>query len=153
MNKRNAIRSSLLAVALVGAVAGSTLATAAVNFVGFGLAQGTMTGSVQFNTGEIKFQTKGDVIFKTARVEIAAGGTSGWHTHPGVVLVTVQQGAVTFYDQTCSSVVHVAGAVGASFVEADGDADDLNRQARVLVPEADYARAHRLFYAEREDEL
>ncbi len=33
------------------------------------------------------------------------------------------------------------------------DDGDLNRLARVLVPEADYARAHRLFYAEREDEL
>ncbi len=36
---------------------------------------------------------------------------------------------------------------------ADEDADDLNRQARVLVPEADYERAYQLFYAEREDEL
>jgi len=33
------------------------------------------------------------------------------------------------------------------------DDGDLSRQARVLVPEADYERAHRLFYAEREDEL
>lgn len=33
------------------------------------------------------------------------------------------------------------------------DADDLNRTAQVFVPEADYDRAHRLFYAEREDEL
>lgn len=33
------------------------------------------------------------------------------------------------------------------------DSDDLNRIAQVLVPEADYDRAHRLFYAEREDEL
>ena len=31
--------------------------------------------------------------------------------------------------------------------------DDLNRLANVFVPEADYERAHRLFYAEREDEL
>ena len=30
---------------------------------------------------------------------------------------------------------------------------DLNRPAKVLVPEADYDRAHQLFYAEREDEL
>ena len=33
------------------------------------------------------------------------------------------------------------------------DEDDLNRAAQVFVPEADYERAHRLFYAEREDEL
>lgn len=33
------------------------------------------------------------------------------------------------------------------------DEEDLNRAAQVFVPEADYDRAHRLFYAEREDEL
>ena len=33
------------------------------------------------------------------------------------------------------------------------DDGDLNRLAQVFVPEADYERAHRLFYAEREDEL
>lgn len=40
------------------------------------------------------------------------------------------------------------------FVEAGpADDDDLNRPARVLVPDADYERAHQLFYADREDEL
>ena len=40
------------------------------------------------------------------------------------------------------------------FVEpGPGREDDLNRPAKVLVPEADYERAHQLFYAEREDEL
>ena len=33
------------------------------------------------------------------------------------------------------------------------DDGDLNRPANVLVPEADYDRAHQLFYGEREDEL
>lgn len=33
------------------------------------------------------------------------------------------------------------------------DDGDLNRLAKVLVPEADYDRAHQLFYADREDEL
>lgn len=36
---------------------------------------------------------------------------------------------------------------------APEDPDDLSRPARVLVPAADYDRAHQLFYAEREDEL
>jgi len=40
------------------------------------------------------------------------------------------------------------------FVDASAPDDgDLNRPANVFVPEADYARAYQLFYAEREDEL
>ena len=33
------------------------------------------------------------------------------------------------------------------------DDNDLNRPARVFVPEKDYDRAHQLFYADRQDEL
>ena len=33
------------------------------------------------------------------------------------------------------------------------DDGDLNRPARVFVPAADFARAHQLFFTEREDEL
>ena len=33
------------------------------------------------------------------------------------------------------------------------DDGDLSRPAQVFVPEADYDRAHQLFYTEREDEL
>jgi hypothetical protein len=40
------------------------------------------------------------------------------------------------------------------FVDAtQPDDGDLNRPAKVFVPEADYDRAYQLFYAEREDEL
>jgi len=40
------------------------------------------------------------------------------------------------------------------FVEPGAaDDGDLNRPARVFVPETDYDRAYQLFYAEREDEL
>jgi hypothetical protein len=40
------------------------------------------------------------------------------------------------------------------FVDAVAPDDgDLNRLANVLVPEADYAKAHQLFFTEREDEL
>ena len=40
------------------------------------------------------------------------------------------------------------------FVDAtQPDDGDLNRPAKVFVPETDYDRAYQLFYAEREDEL
>jgi hypothetical protein len=41
-----------------------------------------------------------------------------------------------------------------NFVDATlPDDDDLSRPAQVFVLEADYPRAHQLFYTEREDEL
>ena len=41
-----------------------------------------------------------------------------------------------------------------AFVDPDLPEDgDLNRLAKVFVPEADYDRAHQLFYAGRDDEL
>jgi hypothetical protein len=41
-----------------------------------------------------------------------------------------------------------------AFVDPDlPDDGDLSRPAQVFVPEADYDRAFRLFYTEREDEL
>lgn len=33
------------------------------------------------------------------------------------------------------------------------DEGDLNRPTKVFVPEAEYDRAHKLFYSDREDEL
>jgi len=40
------------------------------------------------------------------------------------------------------------------FVDATAPDDgDLSRPAKVFVPEADYDRAYKLFYTEREDEL
>ena len=41
-----------------------------------------------------------------------------------------------------------------NFVDATmPDDGDLSRPTQVCVPEADYPRAHQLFYTEREDEL
>ncbi len=45
-------------------------------------------------------------------------------------------------------------AARAEFTEPGAvDDGDLDREMRVWVPEADYPRAHQLFYADREDEL
>ena len=120
---RKAIRSPLLALALIVVFAGTALATVASGFHPTLLARGTMSEEVHFNTGAVKFQTKGAVDFATATVSIAPGGSSGWHSHPGVVLVTVKSGTVTFYDEHCTGIQHAAGT---SFVES-GEGAGLGR--------------------------
>ena len=115
---RSALRSPLFALVLVAVFAGTAIATTASGFAATPLSRGTMSEPVHFNTGAVKFQTKAAVDVVTATVTVSPLGTSGWHTHPGIVLVTVKTGSITHYHETCVGTVHVAGT---SFVEAAGD--------------------------------
>jgi len=114
---RRAAHSLPLALGLAVVIAGTALATGASGFHGTPLARGTTAGSMQFNVGDVKFQTKGSVDFAQSTVTIDPLGNSGWHSHPGVVLVTVTSGTVTFYQSDCSFIRYPAGS---SFVESNG---------------------------------
>ena len=51
-----------------------------------------------------------DIVVRTN--DYAPGASTGWHTHPGPVFITVTQGEITFYevdDPTCSPKVVTAG--------------------------------------------
>jgi hypothetical protein len=61
---------------------------------------------------DVKLQAKDplDVVVRTH--DYAVDSSTGWHTHPGPVLITVAQGEVTFYeydDPTCTPTVVSAG--------------------------------------------
>lgn len=131
-----AIISPLLAVALIVMFAGTALATAANGgFHATPLSRGTLSESVHFNTGAVKFQTKGSVDVAEATVTLDPLGSSGWHEHPGVVLVTVKSGTVTFYDQNCSPTIH---ATGTTFVEVAGDGPGVARNESATIPAVVY---------------
>jgi hypothetical protein len=50
------------------------------------------------------------------------GGYSGWHHHPGIVIVTVASGDVTFTNSDCSSTTYGPGLpAGSVFVEGGDD--------------------------------
>ena len=112
-----AARSASLATVLLALFVGTVIATSASGFHGTPLARGTTAGAVQFNVGDIKVQTKSQVDIAHATVTIDPLGSSGWHSHPGVVLVTVASGTVTFYNADCSFNTYSAGA---SFIESNG---------------------------------
>ncbi len=43
------------------------------------------------------------------RVTIAPGGNSGWHGHPGTVVIYVESGTLTFVDGNCAKTTYTAG--------------------------------------------
>jgi hypothetical protein len=119
----NWLRSPLLATILVLMFAGTAFATVASNFSPTLTSRGTLNHDMHINTDAIKFQTKGDVDLVTATVNFGASGSSGWHSHPGIVLVTVQSGSLVVYDATCAATNQPAGS---AFVES-GDSPLLVR--------------------------
>lgn len=128
--RMRATRSASLATVLLALVAGTVFATGATGFHGTPLARGTTAAAMQFNVGDIKFQTKAAVDFAHATVTIDPLGSSGWHSHPGVVLVTVASGTVSFYAADCSLNTYPAGT---SFVDSNGTAG-LARNESVATP-------------------
>lgn len=130
-----ATRSLLLVLTLIVVSAGTALATTASGFNPALLSRGTVSESVHYNTGEVKFQTKGPVDLVTQTITFDALGSSGWHAHPGVVLVTVKSGSLVRYDEDCTSIVYPAGS---AFTES-GDHAGLVRNESTTAPAVVYA--------------
>jgi Cupin domain len=100
-------------------IVGAALATPGVGVLGAPVhARGTNSDELNIHSAAgIKLKTKGALDFVTQQITIAPGGTTGWHSHPGPVLVTVKSGALTVVyadDPTCQGRTFSAGQ---SFVD------------------------------------
>ena len=61
---------------------------------------------------DVKLEAKNPLDVVVREHVYAVDSSTGWHTHPGPVLITVVQGEVTFYeydDPTCTPTVVTAG--------------------------------------------
>jgi hypothetical protein len=105
-------------VVVIGSLAGVAFASLGSGFTQTTIATGHFNESVHINSDRVKFQTKDATVFRTQKVDVAAGGFSGWHHHPGVILVSVTAGAVTVHDADCTSTTYGPGQpAGSAFVE------------------------------------
>jgi quercetin dioxygenase-like cupin family protein len=79
-----------------------------------------LLGQVDVKHNDIELEAEGDASadVAVATLTFKPGASSGWHHHPGVVVVVVESGTITFYDEHCNSEVHEAGD---AFVEASDD--------------------------------
>ena len=106
-------------VAVLSLLGGVALATPGVGIVGAPVhARGTNADLLNIHSkAGIKLKTKSSLDFVTQQITIAPGGTTGWHSHPGPVLVTVKAGTLTLVyanDPTCAGRTYHAGE---SFVD------------------------------------
>lgn len=98
------------------------------------LAAGGLNEAAQVNHDMIKFQTKDPTALRVQRLTFAAGGTTGWHHHPGTVTVTVQSGSVTLWHIDCSKETYGPGLPnGNVFVEGDDNAHQATSESGATV--------------------
>ena len=113
---RRAILLVAVGVTVLALVVGAALATPPKDATTTPLTRATLGN----------FEAKGDGIeveserhsadIAIAKVVIEPGGSTGWHHHPGVTLVSIASGTVTEYDKKCEKSVHKAGE---GFVESN----------------------------------
>jgi quercetin dioxygenase-like cupin family protein len=115
-----ALLATLLATAAYAASGLATLPSgiAVTTFVRATLAADKPNGGVKASADHVALHSKGATDVAMQTITSPPGGSSGWHSHPGVVLVAVQSGTVTLYDQDCKTTQYGAGQ---AFVEIGDD--------------------------------
>jgi hypothetical protein len=117
------LSAAIIGVAVIGTFAAVAFGSTGLNFFPeTPLVTANFDNKVQQNSDRVKFQTKGPTDVRVQKVVIGAGGNSGWHHHPGIVIVAVASGALIFSHSDCSSTTYGPGQpAGAVFVEGGDD--------------------------------
>ena len=134
MHERTPQRARLVVAVAIGVVgvvlAGVAIATPGLNAVGVTEARGTLGEDQIVNSKSgVHLKTKGSVDVATQRITIAGGGHTGWHSHPGPVLVTIKEGAlrvISADDETCEGTVYRQGQ---SFIDRGDENVHIARNA------------------------
>jgi quercetin dioxygenase-like cupin family protein len=85
------------------------------------LAHATLPARVRAHGAGITIRTKGPRDMLATSITVAPGGSFGWHTHPGPVLVAVASGTLSLYEAQGRGCSKSSVTAGQGFVEGGGD--------------------------------
>ena len=122
--KRFALLLTIAATAL-GALAAAAIAMVANDSGPAGpsgvhivpLSKGTLASSVHAKAAGIEITTNGRKDILVTEITVDPGGSFGWHSHPGPVLVAVGKGTLTVYDATKHGCQRSIVSAGDAFIE------------------------------------
>jgi quercetin dioxygenase-like cupin family protein len=116
--RRKSLFAPLLVLVGVAVYGGIALATPPSGLTNVPLARGT-----NLSNGTIPLQFGTDVAM--AQITVNAGGSSGWHSHPGGAIVVVKTGTLTVYTAVGSKCQVTTYVAGQAFIERPGEVDDV----------------------------
>ncbi|MGD0504498.1 MAG: cupin domain-containing protein [Steroidobacteraceae bacterium] len=115
MKKETKVIIAAVAVCTVGGIA---IATPILNLASPVLSLGTDNSSIdergEFQTAggawfKVKLRTDGPSNIETQEAAYTAGGVNGWHSHPGIVAVTLTAGSIEWFNEKCEPTTYKAG--------------------------------------------
>jgi quercetin dioxygenase-like cupin family protein len=106
----------IVGVAVAGSVIGGLAwGTPIVNLASPLLSTGTQNADLEsrgeYEPTEFKafLKTEGPATILEQEAAYTATGVNGWHSHPGLVIVTLTQGSIQWYDSECKMTTYKAG--------------------------------------------
>jgi hypothetical protein len=120
--KRTRVFAGIVGAALVGTfTAAVALGSPPSGLTPTNLVTANFEHTVVTNSDRVKFQTKDSTDVRIQRLEFAAGSSSGWHHHPGIVIVTIEQGSVTLWQADCTGTTYGPGLPDGNVFVEGGD--------------------------------
>ena len=110
--------AAFVGVAVIATFAAVAFGSGSFLFTSTPLVTANLDNTVHLNSDRVKFQTKDATVVRVSTVVFGAGGSSGWHHHPGFLIVFVKSGSVTVWKSDCSQTTYGAGS---AFVESGDD--------------------------------
>ena len=119
-SKQLTVAAGTAVIAAAGMIATSAAASPGGGVTAETFVTGTLKGSEQQNSDRVKFQTKDDTAVRVQKLTFGPGGFTGWHHHPGIVIVTVKEGTIQMMHSDCSTHEYGPGSDhGSVFVEGE----------------------------------
>jgi hypothetical protein len=120
---RRYVVAAIVGILAIGASMPVALASPGSGLTVTTLATADVDHSVHANSDHIRLRTKAPTVIRVQNLVFAAGARTGWHHHPGVIVVAVQSGAVTVWDSDCMSTTYGPGLPSGSAFTESGDED------------------------------
>lgn len=120
LNRKHVLAATVGGV-VIGMFGSAAMGSPPSGFTPTNLVKADLDETVRLNSDRVKFQTKDPTDVLVQKIVTDAGGSSGWHHHPGMVVVAVQSGSLTVWDSNCNKETYGPGLPNGSVFVESGD--------------------------------
>lgn len=122
------------ALVAIASIATAAPASPPANVTATNFVTETMEEPIKVHNDRIDLKTRDASIVRMQLLTFGSNSTTGWHHHPGMVIVGVESGSIDLWESDCSKTTYGPGSPnGTVFIEALPHAHQATSTAGALV--------------------